>query len=128
MHGEIHVTLCLTYLLNDKNFNTCFITLYFNKLSCSSHICYADFKLQRNKVQNRKLSFAVIENFDTELLYRYLMRRRALRRYVWFYRICILIKGSLGLGPWNVIVQNIEYQRGYSKIRLMNWLPRQPKS
>ena len=34
---------------------------------CLSHIFYADFKLQRNKVQSRKLSFAVIENFDMHL-------------------------------------------------------------
>ena len=37
-------------------------------MPCSSHIFYADFKLQRNKVQSRKLSFAVIENFDIELI------------------------------------------------------------
>ena len=66
--SEIHVTSCSTYLLNDKNFNTCFITIYFYKLSCSSHIFYADFKLQRNKVQSRKLSFAVIENFDIQFI------------------------------------------------------------
>ena len=36
-------------------------------MPCSSHIFYADFKLQRNKVQSRKLSFAVIENFDMHL-------------------------------------------------------------
>ena len=60
--------LCSTYLLNDKNFNTCFITICFYKLSCLSHIFYADFKLQKNKVQSRKLSFAVIGNFDTEFI------------------------------------------------------------
>ena len=37
-------------------------------MPCSSHIFNADFKLQRNKVQSRKLSFAVIENFDIELI------------------------------------------------------------
>ena len=36
-------------------------------MPCSSHIFYADFKLQRNKVQSLKLSFAVIENFDMHL-------------------------------------------------------------
>ena len=36
-------------------------------MPCSSHIFNADFKLQRNKVQSRKLSFAVIENFDMHL-------------------------------------------------------------
>ena len=35
---------------------------------CLSHIFYADFKLQRNKVQSRKLSFAVIENFDIQFI------------------------------------------------------------
>ena len=34
----------------------------------SSHIFYADFKLQRNKVQSRKLSFAAIENFDIQFI------------------------------------------------------------
>ena len=34
----------------------------------SSHIFYADFKLQMNKVQSRKLSFAVIENFDIQFI------------------------------------------------------------
>ena len=34
----------------------------------SSQIFYADFKLQRNKVQSRKLSFAVIENFDIQFI------------------------------------------------------------
>ena len=37
-------------------------------MSCSSHLSYADFKLQRNKVQSRKLSFAVMENFDTAFI------------------------------------------------------------
>ena len=37
-------------------------------MPCSSHIFYADFKLQRNKVQSRKLSFAVIENFDIQFI------------------------------------------------------------
>ena len=26
MHGQIHVTLCSTYLLNNKNYDTCFLT------------------------------------------------------------------------------------------------------
>ena len=34
---------------------------------CLSHIFYADFKLQRNKVQSWKLSFAVIKNFNMHL-------------------------------------------------------------
>ena len=37
-------------------------------MPCSSHIFYADFKLQRNKVQSRKLPFAVIENFDIQFI------------------------------------------------------------
>ena len=37
-------------------------------MPCLSHIFYADFKLQRNKVQSRKLSFAVIENFDIQFI------------------------------------------------------------
>ena len=34
----------------------------------SSHIFYANFKLQRNKVQSRKLSSAVIKNFDIQFI------------------------------------------------------------
>ena len=37
-------------------------------MPCSSHLFYPDFKLQRNKVQSRKLSFAVIENFDIQFI------------------------------------------------------------
>ena len=37
-------------------------------MPCKSHIFYADFKRQRNKVQSRKLSFAVIENFDIQFI------------------------------------------------------------
>ena len=68
---QIHVTLCSTYLLNDKNYNICFMTTCFYRL-CLVHLIYfcrfADFKLQRNKVQSRKFSFAVMENFDTEFI------------------------------------------------------------
>ena len=35
-------------------------------MPCSSHIFYADFKLQRNKARSQKLSFPVIENFDIQ--------------------------------------------------------------
>ena len=37
-------------------------------MPCSPHIFHADFKLQRNKVQSWKLSFAVIENFDVQFI------------------------------------------------------------
>ena len=37
-------------------------------MPCSSHIFYPDFKLQKNKVQSRKLSFAVIKNFDIQFI------------------------------------------------------------
>ena len=37
-------------------------------MPCSSHIFYADFKLQRNKARSQKLSFAVIENFDIQFI------------------------------------------------------------
>ena len=71
-----------TYLLNDKNFNTCFITICFYKLSCSSHIFYADFKLQKNKVQSRKLSFAVIGNFDTEFIVSLLNEEKTIKEVI----------------------------------------------
>ena len=32
MHGKIHVTLCSTYLLNNRNCNTCFLTICFYRL------------------------------------------------------------------------------------------------
>ena len=32
MHGKIHVTFRLTYLLNDKSYNTCFLTVCFFRL------------------------------------------------------------------------------------------------
>ena len=37
-------------------------------MPCSPHIFYADFKLQKNKLQSWKLSFAVIENFDIQFI------------------------------------------------------------
>ena len=53
---QIHVTLCSTYLLNDKNHNTCFLTICFYKL-CLVRLFYfcrfPDFKLQRTKVRSR---------------------------------------------------------------------------
>ena len=68
---QIHLTLCSTYLLNDKNYNIYFLTICFYRL-CLVRLIYfcrfADFKLQRNKVQNRKFSFAVMENFETEFI------------------------------------------------------------
>ena len=35
---------------------------------CSSHIFSADFKRQMKKIQSRKLSFALIKNFDEEFI------------------------------------------------------------
>ena len=29
VQGKIRVTLCLTYLLNNEGYNTCFLTIYF---------------------------------------------------------------------------------------------------
>ena len=37
-------------------------------MPCSSHIFYADFKLQWNKVQSWKLSSALIKNFDIKFI------------------------------------------------------------
>ena len=68
---QIHVTLCSTYLMNDENYKIYFLTICFNRL-CLDRLIYfcrsADFKLKRNKVQSRKFSFAVMENFDTEFI------------------------------------------------------------
>ena len=68
---QIHVTVCSIYLLNDENYKKCFQTKCFDRL-CLVRLIYfcrfADFKLQRNKVQSWKFSFAVMENFDTEFI------------------------------------------------------------
>ena len=68
-------------------------------------------------MQSRKLSFAVIENFDIQFIVLLLG----------FYWIYILIKGSPRLGPGNAVVQNMEYQREYSKIPFSTWSQNQPK-
>ena len=47
-------------------------------MPCSSHIFYADFKLQGNKVRNQKLSFAVIENFDIQFIVLLLNEEKAI--------------------------------------------------
>ena len=56
---QIHVTLCSTYLLNDKNYNTRFLTICFYKLSLVRliYFCqFSDFKLQRNEAQTRNIT------------------------------------------------------------------------
>ena len=49
----------------------CFLTICFCRL-CHVRLVYscqfADFKLQRNEVQSRNFSFAVMENFDAEFI------------------------------------------------------------
>ena len=78
--------------MNDENYKIYFLTICFNRL-CLDRLIYfcrsADFKLKRNKVQSRKFSFAVMENFDTEFVASLLNE---------FYRICTLIKGTSRLG------------------------------
>ena len=49
-------------------------------MPCLSHIFYADFKLQRNKVQDRKLSFAVIENFDIQFIVLLLNEEKTIKK------------------------------------------------
>ena len=69
VHSRIHVTLCSTYLMNDKNYNTCFLIICFYRpcLVCVIYFCrFTDFELQRNKVQSRTFSLAAMESFDTE--------------------------------------------------------------
>ena len=45
-----------------------------------SHIFYADFKLQWNKVQSRKLSFAAIENFAIQFIVLLLNEQKTIER------------------------------------------------
>ena len=45
-----------------------------------SHIFYADFKLQSNKVQSRKLSFAAIVNFDIQFIALLLNEQKTIER------------------------------------------------
>ena len=69
VYRQIHVSSCSTYLLNYKNYNQCFLTICFYRLCLVRliHFCrFADFKLQRNKVQSQNFLIAVTENFDTE--------------------------------------------------------------
>ena len=51
------VTSYSTYLLNDKNYNMCFLTICFYR-PCLARLIYfcqfPDFKFQKNKVQNQK--------------------------------------------------------------------------
>ena len=69
----------------------------------------------------RVLTMSGFWNFDNSLLSCCLMRRRPLRRSVWFYRIYLLINGSPRLSPWNAVVQTMEYQSGNSKICFTTW-------
>ena len=66
----------------------------------SSHIFYADFKLQRNKVQSRKLSFAVIENFDVQFIVLLLNEGKNIENVSLILQdIYILINGSPRVSP-----------------------------
>ena len=66
----------------------------------SSHIFYADFKLQRNKVQSRKLSFAVIENFDVQFIVLLLNEGKTIENVSLILQdIYILINGSPRVSP-----------------------------
>ena len=49
-------------------------------MPCSSHIFYADFKLQRNKVQSRELSFAIIKNFDIQFIVLLLNKEKTIEK------------------------------------------------
>ena len=49
-------------------------------MPCLSDIFYADFKVQRNKVQDRKLSFAVIENFDIQFIVLLLNEEKTIKK------------------------------------------------
>ena len=51
-------------------------------MPCSSHIFCADFKLRRNKVQSRKLSFAVIENFDIQFIVLLLNEEKSIKKAI----------------------------------------------
>ena len=111
-----------------KNFNTLFITICFYKL-CLVRLIYFMLILNsrgiKYKVGNCHLLQSKILIFS--LLYCCLIRRRPLRRSVWFCRIYILINESPRLSPWNAVVQNMDYQRGYSKIHFTSWSQKQPK-
>ena len=49
-------------------------------MPCSSHIFYADFKLQRNKVQSRELSFGIIKNFDIQFIVLLLNKEKTIEK------------------------------------------------
>ena len=126
--SEIHVTSCSTYLLNDKNFNTCFITIWFYK-PCLFYLIYFMLILNSSGIKYRvgNCHLLQLKILIYSLLCCCLMSRRPLRGSVWFYRIYTLINGSPRLSPWNAVVQNVEYQTGYCKIRFTTWPLKQPK-
>ena len=80
-HGYIHVTLCSRYLLNDKNYNRFFLPIRFYKLSLARlfNFCrFADFKLQKNKVQLLLNEEKIIQEVSLILHGMYLNRRKLL--------------------------------------------------
>ena len=106
----------------------CFLTICFYRRVRLIYFCrYADFKLQRNKVQSQKFSLAVMENFDTEFIASLLNDENTIEEASLIIQDMSRIKGSSRLGTWNTILQNMEHKRGHSKIRLTTWLQRQSK-
>ena len=61
VHGQIHVTLCLTYLLNNKNYNS-FLTIRFYRI-CPKQVLKTNepslFPLHRSQSNHHKQSFSI---------------------------------------------------------------------
>ena len=72
---------------------------------------FADFKLEKSKEQSQEFSCAVMENFDTEFIATLFNKEKTVEEVSLILRDITLIKGGSRLGPWNAIVQNVEYLR-----------------
>ena len=108
----------------------CFLTIFFHRLCllCLIYFCrFADFKLQKNKVQSRKFSFAVMENFDTEFITSLLNKANTIEEASLILQDIYRNKRDHSIKYLKPILQNMEYKRGYSEIRLTTWLQRQSK-
>ena len=103
------------------------IIIYFSWLYVSTdYVLFAPFISDNLLILNSRgikykvgnFHFLWLKHLIKNLLHRYLMKRTPLRRSVWFYMICILIKRTSRWGTWNVY----SAKHGISKRILRNTL------
>ena len=80
-----------------------------------------------NKVQSRKLSFAVMENFDTEFIAPLRNEKKSIEDVSLILQDMYPSKSELSIKSLKLFCAKMEYQRGYSEISLTTWLQRQSK-